>query len=61
MTALPDPSARRPIRSIFVLRLEAKPGEAGIHAVRALLKTLLRRYGIRCVGCVEELREDTGR
>jgi hypothetical protein len=45
------PPDRRPI---FTLRIEGKPGAAGIHALRALLKILLRRYGFRAV----DLRED---
>jgi hypothetical protein len=32
--------------SIFVLRLEGEPGRHSIHALRALLKALLRRYGL---------------
>jgi hypothetical protein len=38
---------------IFVLKLEAT-GDDGIHALRRLLKALLRRYGLRCVS-VEEV------
>ena len=44
-------------RSVFLLRLEAKPGPAGIHQLRALLKALLRRHGLRCV----DAREIRGR
>lgn len=40
-------------RSVFVLRLEAKPGAAGIRQLRALLKALLRRHGFRCVDARE--------
>jgi hypothetical protein len=29
-------------------------GRAGIHALRSLLKTLLRRYGFRCLDAWEE-------
>ncbi len=36
-------------RATFVIRLEAPPGAAGIHALRAILKTLLRRFGFVCL------------
>jgi hypothetical protein len=41
----------RRARSVFVLRirLEGDAGGAGIHALRRLLKALLRRYGLRCL------------
>ncbi len=41
-------------RPTFTLRLEGKPGAAGIRQLRAILKTLLRKYHFRCVHCVEE-------
>ena len=41
-------------RSTFVLKLEAKSGPAGIRQLRALLKTLLRRHGFRCIDAREE-------
>lgn len=44
-------------RLIFELRLEAKAGAAGIHQLRALLKSLLRRHGFRCI----DAREVRGR
>jgi hypothetical protein len=37
----------------FLLVIESKAGAAGIHALRALLKILLRRYGFRCVDAQE--------
>ena len=40
-------------RSTFVLRLEAKPGAAGIRQLRWLLKALLRRHGFRCLDARE--------
>jgi hypothetical protein len=43
--------AQRPTR--YVLRLESRHG-ADIHALRAILKTLLRRFGWRCVSVEEE-------
>jgi hypothetical protein len=41
-------------RPIFILRIEGKPGAAGIHALRFLLKRLLRQYGFVCVDIREE-------
>jgi hypothetical protein len=38
---------------VFVVHLEAEPGR-GIHELRALLKVLLRRYGLQCVEAREE-------
>jgi hypothetical protein len=46
-----QPPDRRPI---FTLKIEGKPGAAGIHALRALLKVLLRRHGFRAL----DVRED---
>jgi hypothetical protein len=31
------------------VRLRAPPGVDGVRALRAALKTLLRRYGLKCV------------
>jgi hypothetical protein len=52
MTDRQQPPERRPI---FILRIEGKPGAAGIHALRALLKSLLRRHGFRCLDVREIL------
>jgi hypothetical protein len=41
-------------RPIFTLKIEGKPGAAGIHALRAVLKILLRRYGFICLSAYEE-------
>ncbi len=41
-------------RSVFTLRIEGEAGQGGIHALRALLKVLLRRHGFRCVDAYEE-------
>jgi hypothetical protein len=50
-----QPEARGPT---FLLKIEGKPGTAGIRALRLLLKTLLRRHGFKAV----DLREiDVGR
>ena len=39
---------------IYLTRLRGPPGMADIHALRALLKTLLRRYRLRCISVGEE-------
>ena len=44
------PSERRPI---FVVRLRAEQGIDGIRALRAVLKSLLRRHGLRCLSARE--------
>jgi hypothetical protein len=44
-------------RAIFTIRLEAPPGATDIHALRAILKTLLRRFGFRCLDAREEPAE----
>jgi hypothetical protein len=41
-------------RTTFILRLEAKSGTAGIHALRFLLKRLLRQYGFVCLDARKE-------
>lgn len=38
----------------FVVTLVAKPGSDGIHALRALLKVALRRFGLRCINLQEQ-------
>ena len=43
--------ARRPV---FTLRLEGKHGTAGIHALRFLLKRLLRQHGFVALDVREE-------
>jgi hypothetical protein len=43
-----------PPRTIFTLRLAGKPGQTGIHHLRALLKRLLRNGGLVCVDAREE-------
>jgi hypothetical protein len=45
------PPDRRPI---FILRIEGRPGAAGIHGLRFLLKRLLRQYGFVCLDIREE-------
>jgi hypothetical protein len=41
-------------RSVFLLRVRAEPGVDEIAALRAALKWLLRRCGLRCLGCSRE-------
>jgi hypothetical protein len=43
---------------MFVLRIAGPPGAAGLHALRALLKALLRRHKFRALDIREE--HDTG-
>jgi hypothetical protein len=43
---------------LFKVVLYAMPGTDGVRALRAALKTLLRRFGLRAVS-VEEIHEDT--
>jgi hypothetical protein len=51
-TAVPPPeSGHQPHQ--YLLRLQSPDGN--LHRLRALLKVLLRRYGLRCV-LVEELQ-----
>jgi hypothetical protein len=44
-------------RPTFTLRLRPEPGVDPIHALRAVLKALLRTYGMRCIHAVEDERE----
>ena len=41
-------------KQIFVLRFSGPPGASGIHALRALLKTLLKRHKFRALDVREE-------
>jgi len=52
---LPPPAADRPT---FIIRVRPQPGVDPIKALRAALKTLLRRYGLRALEVTEE--ETTG-
>jgi hypothetical protein len=36
-------------RPLFVVSLRPEPGVDGLRALRAALRTLLRRHGLRCV------------
>jgi hypothetical protein len=46
------------MNSIFLIRLRALPGVDGVRALRAALKTLLRRYGLRCISIDMEREAD---
>jgi hypothetical protein len=46
-----SPAADRPI---YTLRLRPEPDVDAIHALRAVLKSLLRRHGLRCLAVSEE-------
>lgn len=43
-------------RSVLVIRLEAEAGLTAItfHGLRAILKTALRRHGLRCISLERE-------
>jgi hypothetical protein len=41
-------------RTVFAIRIAGPPGAAGIHALRALLKRLLRQHGFRALDVQEE-------
>jgi hypothetical protein len=41
---------------IYLLKLQAAPGGEGIRALRWLLKSLLRRFGLRCIS-IEEVQQ----
>jgi hypothetical protein len=47
-------------RPVFIVRLRALPGVNGIQALRAALKALLRRYGLKCVSVEVEKTNQTG-
>jgi hypothetical protein len=49
-TDLPDaPRVKAADRPIYKLSVRAEPGVDGIRALRWLLKSMLRRHGLRCV------------
>jgi len=47
-------------RPTYALKLRAEPGVDAIHALRAVLKTMLRRYGLRCLSAYEINEEKSG-
>jgi hypothetical protein len=47
--------SRRPSRPVFVLKVQLIRSDSdGIRGLRAILKTLLRRHGFRCITAHEE-------
>jgi hypothetical protein len=40
---------------VFLVRLRPLPGVDAVRALRAALKTLLRKYGLRCESVEEEI------
>jgi hypothetical protein len=44
-------------RQVFVLRIACPPGAAGMRALKAALKFLLRRCGLRVISIDEEKNE----
>ena len=49
-------SKRLPHRPIYTVRLRPEPGVDGIRALRAALKSLLRRHPLRCISAREKVR-----
>jgi hypothetical protein len=46
---------RRPSGPVFVIKLRpTRPGADGIRGLRVILKSLLRRHGLRCTTAYEE-------
>ena len=45
-------------RPIFLIRVRPEPGVDPIRALRALLKTMLRRFGLRALEAREEADND---
>jgi hypothetical protein len=43
----------------YALELRAEPGVNAIHALRAVLKNMLRRYGLRCISA-HEIKDGDG-
>jgi hypothetical protein len=48
-----------PTKTVFVVRLEAPSGAAGIHGLRWLLKSAWRRHKLKCVGLAEQQIDET--
>jgi hypothetical protein len=44
-----------PDRPVFISKIEGRPGAAGDHALRFLVKRLLRQYGFVCLDIREVL------
>ena len=47
-------------RPTYILKIKAEPGRGvgDVHGLRALLKTLLRRYGFRALTISQQLDSD---
>jgi hypothetical protein len=45
---------------VFLVRLRALPGADGVRALRAALKVLLRRFGLKCVSIETETANQIG-
>jgi hypothetical protein len=48
----------KPAPPAFVIRLQPQPGSGPIRELRWVLKTALRRFGLRCVTVREEASND---
>jgi hypothetical protein len=52
---------RGELETVFLVRLRALPGVDGVRALRAALKTLLRRYGLKRLSVeVETVNQTAG-
>lgn len=51
---LPAEHAPASERQVYTLRVRAEPGINETHALRHLLKAMLRAWGIRCLSIVPE-------
>jgi hypothetical protein len=49
-----DRGPRPSERPTYALELRAEPGVDAVRALRAVLKNMLRRYGLRCISAYEE-------
>jgi hypothetical protein len=54
-------SAQRRRQPTFVLTLQPIPGTDGVRAMRWVLKTLLRKHGLRCVSIEQTTAPDNQR
>jgi hypothetical protein len=46
---------------VYAIQLQARAGDDGIHILRAALKVLLRRFGLRVIKIEETSRADNDR
>jgi hypothetical protein len=56
---MPNDTASQPAkeRPTFTITVRAEPGIDPVHALRAVLKNLLRRHGLRCLSAIENTEE----